>query len=139
MFDVEARTRSEELRRTLRRVKCHLENGLHHLHHPNRVDLFDNSINEHVRAPGSGQGNDEDTSTYYDDEVADTTGAIELFKLGTDELPCPEELVDPTELPLSHKSMGVDLSWLTHAASGAERATWLGSCVMVASLVRALV
>lgn len=46
----------------------------------------------------------------------DGNAMIELRKINVEHLPCTEDLSDPTELPLSRESIGMDLSWLSGKA-----------------------
>lgn len=60
----------------------------------------------------------EEGAEYYDDAyVGEEPKNVHLMKQQMNKLPCPEELSDPTELPLSRESIGLDLSWLSSSAS----------------------
>ncbi|XP_055914475.1 connectin [Eupeodes corollae] len=60
---------------------------------------------------------------------------VELLKLRAETLPCPEELSDPTELPLSRESIGMDVRG-THSASSCQSifSHWSLLCVLVWSV-----
>lgn len=52
---------------------------------------------------------------------------IELRQISVEHLPCTEELSDPTELPLSRESIGMDLSWLSgNAMRNCDFGLWIG-------------
>ncbi|XP_055840843.1 connectin [Episyrphus balteatus] len=57
---------------------------------------------------------------------------VELLKLRAETLPCPEELSDPTELPLSRESIGMDVRG-THSASSCQSifSHWSLLCVVL--------
>lgn len=61
---------------------------------------------------------------------------VELLKLRVEALPCPEELSDPTELPLSRESIGMDVRG-THSASSCQSifTHWSLVCVLVWAVV----
>lgn len=58
---------------------------------------------------------------------------IELRTISVEHLPCTEDMSDPTELPLSRESIGMDLSWLS--GSGAMRSCGFGLMVGVVGLM----
>ena len=60
---------------------------------------------------------DETAEYYEDDSYGEEPKNVHLLKQQVNKLPCPEELNDPTELPLSRESIGLDLSWLNSDAS----------------------
>lgn len=69
-----------------------------------------------------------DDSDSYDNELRtfddmqtsfdNGNGKVELRSINVEHLPCTEDLSDPTELPLSRESIGMDLSWLSGGAIG---------------------
>lgn len=107
MFDLKNQTKNDELRLSMEDIECMIK-PKDHFQKSNDVD---NNAIEHQISNG-------DTETeYYDDEPEGDSKLVHLLKLKVSELPCPEELSDPTELPLSRESIGLDLSWVKDSAA----------------------
>lgn len=75
------------------------------MHH---LNLPDNDLDEYTYEDLS-YGADSDTSNVR----IDNRQLSPLLKLKSESLPCPQELIEPTELPLQRESIGFmgDLSW----------------------------
>jgi hypothetical protein len=102
MFDLKNRTKNDDLRDSLNRLKCTLDAGHSNMYNTNTLD---NSIkNPHLQVTNN-------NADYSDDQEANDMEVVDLFKVGIERLPCPEELSDPTEMPMSRESIGMDLSW----------------------------
>lgn len=113
IYDLRNRTKNIDLRRSLDRMTCTLDKLLyeqakhtrsnnkfnfdHRVYNDDNLDNYDNELNVFDDLQKSIEGN----------------AMIELRKINVEHLPCTEELSDPTELPLSRESIGMDLSWLS--------------------------
>jgi hypothetical protein len=101
MFDLKNRTKNDDLRDSLNRLKCTLDAAHSNVYN----NALDNSIkNPHLQVTNN-------NADYSDDQEANDMEVVDLFKVGIERLPCPEELSDPTEMPMSRESIGQDLSW----------------------------
>lgn len=118
VFNLSKNTKNEDLRESLHRIQCVLAPKPTHLSN----DFFDNTLKKPLHHHNMPE-NDLDEYTYDDLSYgadADTsnvrigTGQLSsLLKLKSESLPCPQELIEPTELPLQRESIGFmgDLSW----------------------------
>lgn len=71
---------------------------------------------------GGGGGGAASKETLDAADSSSATVEVELFSLRTADLPCPGELSDPTELPLSRESIGMDVrSPHTNTGAGAAK------------------
>lgn len=121
VFNLSKNTKNEDLRESLHRIQCVLAPKPTHLnteffggidstlkkplHHHN---MPDNDLEDYAYEDLS-YGADVETSN-----VRIGTGQLSsLLKLKSESLPCPQELIEPTELPLQRESIGFmgDLSW----------------------------
>ncbi|XP_063697098.1 connectin [Culicoides brevitarsis] len=118
VFNLSKNTKNEDLRESLHRIQCVLEPK------PTHLDYFGgSSSNLGMKKPFSHlPDNDLDDYTYEEtnygaDDNTNTriaSGKLTgLLKLRSENLPCPQELIEPTELPLQRESIGFmgDLSW----------------------------
>ncbi|CAO1413954.1 unnamed protein product [Diamesa tonsa] len=107
MFDLKNQTKNDDLRLSMEDIEC-LIKPKDHFQKSNDVD--NNAIEHQI-------SNGETEPEYYDDEPEGDNKLVHLLKLKVSELPCPEELSDPTELPLSRESIGLDMSWVKDSAA----------------------
>lgn len=108
-------TKNEALRETLHRIQCVLQPKEHI-----SPDYFENSIQKQ-----SHPIQDDDVPPYYD-ETAYSVDTVRIggghlntvLKMTPEQLPCPQELSQPTELPLQRESISLmDLSWSSSATT----------------------
>lgn len=100
LIELKSQTKNEDLRLALDEIECLLKKPKDPFHKTNRIDH-----NNIERTPA-----EEDEPEYYDDEPDAKT--VRLTQLKAANLTCPEEVSDPTELPLSRESIGFDMSWV---------------------------
>uniref|UniRef100_A0AAG5CN69 Reticulon/nogo receptor n=1 Tax=Anopheles atroparvus TaxID=41427 RepID=A0AAG5CN69_ANOAO len=111
MYDVNERTRNEELRESLKSIDCIM--GL--------------PSEEPTRSPLASSydfGQLDEDGDYIDDSASENDAlakeapqTVNVLKLGREELPCPEELAGPTGDPNPRESKGLfNLSWNSSAA-----------------------
>uniref|UniRef100_A0A1B0CSF8 Connectin n=1 Tax=Lutzomyia longipalpis TaxID=7200 RepID=A0A1B0CSF8_LUTLO len=119
IFELKNRTQNDELRRSLQDVECVLYDR-------NSVpeEIFTNAVKEkNDRVPGdyyddAGYDNQDDTFVLDHRDVFDDGQKVQLLRFGAENLPCPEELSDPTEVPMSRESIGmVDMGLYSSASS----------------------
>lgn len=112
MYDLRNRTKNIDLRRSLDRMVCTLDKLLYEQTKHTRSN---NKFNINHRVYNDDLDNYENELHASDDlqKSIDGNAMIELRKISVEHLPCTEELSDPTELPLSRESIGMDLSWLS--------------------------
>jgi len=131
LFDLKNATKNDDLRASLDDIECVLKKPKDAAF-PKANDIFHNNI-----GAGNGAGNahgvvvNEDETEYYDDEP-DKIKQHHLMKLQVADLPCPEEPSDPTELPLSRESIGIDMSWVKVYSSSSTGT--LGTCTALLQL-----
>lgn len=118
IYDVRNRTKNFDLRRTIDRITCRMDND-HSLY------KFNNKYNTNIRRTAAHEyddfGNDLSHSPAYgvngghhqQHDFPEDHRIVPLMSIGIEHLPCVEEMTDPTELPLSRESIGMDLSWLS--------------------------
>ncbi|XP_052889989.1 connectin-like [Anopheles moucheti] len=150
LFDLRNNTKNEDLRYTLQHVECLYDiKGIY-----GTPSLTHNQLKEFGRSqPPDTILFDED---YYDDtghrkpgvvlqkKVSSSRSApdggpdksqlqpIALMKLRKDTiLPCPKELDEPTELPLSRESIGLDMGWRSSVTATSEGSTCIRSVVLL--------
>lgn len=129
-------TKSEKVRSSLEHVTCHLEPDLYgniplpeeHMKttpatvHHHQKHYMSQHHNHHLEKDGQRMSNDDqydeaETREYdeetYDDQQQDSSNPVtnnknqrHLFQIPIDLLPCPEELRDSTDAPLSRLSQG---------------------------------
>lgn len=107
LIELKNQTKNEDLRTALDDIECLLKKPKDPYHKTNRIDH--NTI-EHQTI-----NVEDDEPEYYDDEPDGKT--VRLMQLKPSNLTCPEEMSDPTELPLSRESIGFDMSWVKVVAS----------------------
>lgn len=116
VFNLEKHTRNEDLREYLHRIQC--------IEQPNTNKKV-SSLDENTIQRES-LGLQDDDAMYYDGMTGYGTGNDEsirikgehvnnLLKILPEQLPCPQELMAPTELPLQRESIGMDLSWRSNS------------------------
>lgn len=116
VFNLEKYTKNEDLREYLLRIKCYQQTK------EKVQDLYENNIQKEAH------GLQDDDAMYYDEMAGYGAGerstrikgeqVNNLLKMLPEELPCPQELMAPTELPLQRESIGLmDLSWRSSTAS----------------------
>lgn len=151
MFDLRARTRNIDMRRTIEAISCTMIRTaqLHHtttLHDPNFRSPYENTNSYPIMAYDE-QGNEltdqhqqqqrllvpsrlvppMDTDQQLQPQVNIDTYTAQLLNIGVENLPCPRvQAAEPTELPLPRESIGLDLSWLstgtnTHSSAPLRR------------------
>ncbi|XP_055643941.1 connectin-like isoform X2 [Toxorhynchites rutilus septentrionalis] len=138
VYDLSNRTRNEDLKENLHGIECTLSKksfGSSSSDSQRQQSQLDNSFlhNEF----------DED-GDYIEDAALDNESIVEekpevvnLFKLGKEHLPCPEELVGPTDGPNPRESKGLlDLPW---GHSGVSAIRPHGASNTILSAVAALV
>lgn len=101
LIELKNQTKNDDLRLSLEEIECLLKKPKDAFQKTSKI--LHNAID---RPPQDA----EDETEYYDDEPDGKT--IQLMKLKSSNLPCPEEASDPTELPLSRESIGFDMSWV---------------------------
>lgn len=133
VFDLINRTKNIQLKRSLATIICKLGK------HSNENTVNDNKFThdtKHRMSPHFDNFGNDLTQQYqmthqYDRQMinaADTQNVV-LLNINVEQLPC-EEGIDPTELPLSRESIGMDLSWLSGNAANMMAARFvLISCV----------
>lgn len=114
MFNLEKHTKHEELREYLHRIQC--------IEQPTKkvAPVDENNIQ---RDPYGLPQDDDAEYNSYDDGFGDGSSirikgehVSHLLKMAPEQLPCPQELMAPTELPLQRESIGLmDLSWRSSA------------------------
>ncbi|XP_055698112.1 connectin-like [Phlebotomus papatasi] len=118
IFELKNRTRNDDLRRSLQDVDCILFDK-------NSVpeEIFTNAVKEkNDRVPGdyyddAGYDAQEDTFV-FDNRDIDDGQKVQVLRFEAENLPCPEELNDPTEVPMSRESIGmVDMGLRSSAVS----------------------
>jgi hypothetical protein len=114
LIDLKNQTKNEELKVALDKIECYLlKKAKDPFHKANRID------HNNIERPPSTEVDEE--PEYYDDEPEGKT--VRLMQLKASNLTCPEEVSDPTELPLSRESIGFDLSWVkvVQSANSSQR------------------
>lgn len=119
MFDLRNRTKNEDLKDALSDIRCTIKDKAIS-HKPN--DIYNNDINVKV----------EYENEYNDDEGYEDPDSVKLLSLRVNDLPCPEELSDPTELPLSRESIGMDMSFVKYTSSATRQ---LSNVLSILSLI----
>ncbi|KAG4074394.1 hypothetical protein HA402_000373 [Bradysia odoriphaga] len=116
MYDLRNRTKNINLRRSLDKMVCSLDKSQYD---PSKHTRSNNKFNFNHRNYNDDSDNYENELGPYDDlqKSIDGNAMIELRNINVEHLPCTEELSDPTELPLSRESIGMDLSWLSGAGT----------------------
>lgn len=136
MYDLRNRTKNIDLRRSLDRMVCTLDKLLYEQSKHTRSNL---KLNINHRVYNDDLDNYENELRASDDlqKSIDNNAMIELRKINVEHLPCTEDLSDPTELPLSRESIGMDLSWLSgNGIRNCDFGIWIGVlaftvCVLV--------
>lgn len=106
VYELRKLTKNEDMRQSLQRIECTFDDV-------SQVNLIDNAIKQPPHGPND-DGQYVDAS--YDVDLS--RGNInQLLEWSEEQLPCPQRLTDPTELPLSRESIGMDLSWRSTESS----------------------
>lgn len=137
VFNLEKHTKNEDLREYLHRIQC-IEQAKTKVQ-----DFYENTIQKEAN------GLQEDDAMYYDEMagygVGGGDGSIRikgehvsnLLKILPEQLPCPQELMAPTELPLQRESIGLmDLSWRSNAPISSYSVPLLLSFAFIATIRR---
>ncbi|XP_053696116.1 connectin-like, partial [Sabethes cyaneus] len=136
IYDLSNRTRNENLKENLHAIECTLgkQNYYNSVSQQTQANL-DNSFPENEF---------DEEGDYIEDAALDNESTVQdtkpeivsLFKLGKEQLPCPEELVGPTDGPNPRESKGLlDLPW-GHSGVSAIRQSAVGhSRMMLVSVV----
>lgn len=136
------RTKNSDLRRTLERTVCYLEASP-----ANALTIDSNHYNNYKTAQrASFPTNDydledpfrrNDVGNRLEEFEAKTNQEVnrelvQLFTLDANHLPC-ESLAEPTELPLSRESVGMDLSRVFHfsASPDAIKGNLIAICMLI--------
>lgn len=142
IFDLRRKTKNEDLRQSLQRIECFYEGGIHgnadllgHAHGlggggvaaaggaadgsgTNNNLLQDPTLFQRPNGPNdNGEYIDE---TGYENQLSNNDNVVQLLRFNEEQLPCSQRLTDPTELPLSRESIGMDLSWRSDVTSTAH-------------------
>lgn len=88
-----------------------------HKSSPDYEEFGNDLTNSHVQHHRPQQQVHRDQYTKNNYGIGSDNQLVELIQIGLENLPCAEELTDPTELPLSRESIGMDLSWLSGNAN----------------------
>uniref|UniRef100_A0A182JUJ4 LRRCT domain-containing protein n=1 Tax=Anopheles christyi TaxID=43041 RepID=A0A182JUJ4_9DIPT len=153
LFDLRNNTKNEDLRLTLQQVKCLYDiKGIY-----GTPSLTHGQLKEYSRSqPHDTVVFDED---YYDDTGHRKPGVVVQKKYSTSRsgpdtgpdksqlqpvtlmmlrkdtiLPCPKELDEPTELPLSRESIGLDMGWRSSVTATSDSSACLRSLVLLGTL-----
>lgn len=109
VFNLSKNTKNELLREVLHRIQCILQ----------PKDHIPSDYFENISQKQSSVMLDDDVQTYYDENNFN----VETIKIGSgqlntvlkmipEQLPCPQELAQPTELPLQREPINLsNLSW----------------------------
>ncbi|XP_050069499.1 connectin-like [Anopheles maculipalpis] len=151
LFDLRNNTKNEELRYTLQHVECLYDikgiYGTPSLTHnqlkefgrsqPQESILFDEDYYDDTghRKPGVVVQKKYSSSRSLPDGASQDKSQLQpvtLMKLRKDTiLPCPKELDEPTELPLSRESIGLDMGWRSSVTATSESSTRTLSVVLL--------
>lgn len=126
MYELRNRTKNIDLRRSLDRMVCTLDKLLYDQSKHTRSN---NEFNFNHRNYNDDSDNYDNELRSFDDlqKAIDGNAMIELRNIKVEHLPCTEDLSDPTELPLSRESIGMDLSWLSgNGAGNCAFGLWIG-------------
>ncbi|XP_029727810.1 connectin-like [Aedes albopictus] len=116
VYDLNNRTRNEDLRESLNKIECTMGNKNSYNSNPRQNQAPDSSF---LESPLDEDGD------YFEDAALDNESIEEekpevvfLFKVGKDKLYCPEELIGPTDGPNPRASKGIlDLPWMPSGGS----------------------
>ncbi|ETN64619.1 reticulon/nogo receptor [Anopheles darlingi] len=115
MYDLNERTRNEELRENLKSIECMM--GLPAAEEPTAHSPLA-SMNEFGQLDDDGDYID-DSASENDALAHEQPQIVNVLKVGREELPCPEELAGPTGDPNPRESKGLfNLPWNNSAATG---------------------
>lgn len=138
VFELSKNTKNEVLREALHRIQCVLQQG-NKEHEP--IDYFENAIAKQAHSV-----QDDDAPGYYDengynpmlDSVKINSGHLNsVLKMTPEQLPCPQEYSEPTELPLQRESIGLmDLSWRSAANTLSIQITVIFSALLLSCYFR---
>ncbi|XP_055603707.1 connectin-like [Uranotaenia lowii] len=107
VYELSNRTRNEDLRENLHAIECTL--GKKTLYGTDPMQPLDNNFQDVFDDEGDYI---DDAALENESTVEEKTEIVNLFKLGKENLPCPEELVGPTDGPNPRESKGLlDLPW----------------------------
>lgn len=123
VFELKKKTKNEDLRQSLQRIECYYDDISHGM-----TNTFENSLK--ARPNGPNDNGDYNEEQAFDGDL-NAGNVIQLLRFEEPQLPCPQRLSDPTELPLSRESIGMDLSWRSDAAGNSSSAS---SLVVVSSI-----
>ncbi|EDS43243.1 reticulon/nogo receptor [Culex quinquefasciatus] len=143
VYDLSNRTRNEDLKEKLHAIECTLGKS------PSDNALASQDSSAAAASASSSifqDGELDDEGDYIEDAAQDNESTVEekpeivnLFRLGKEHLPCPEELVGPTDGPNPRESKGLlDLHWGHSGVSavrpgGGSSNALFGLCVAAAS------
>ncbi|XP_037907753.1 connectin [Hermetia illucens] len=134
VFELRNRTRYQPLRMSLGKIECIpyentmpsnevIMNGISE--RSNSVNYKKSSFEMHPRDFNDRPYNDDEEN---DDETYDFgTDAVHFIRLSSmrlETLPCPETLLDPTELPLSRESIGMDIRSTYKSSTSHSVVSW---------------
>lgn len=137
MYNLRNTTKNTDLRRSLEKMVCTLDKLLYEQVKHTRSNNKFNS-NQHVY--NDDLDNYENELRTSDDlqKSIDGNDMIELRTIKVENLPCTEDISDPTELPLSRESIGMDLSWLSgNAKRTCDFGIWIGVLGFIVCLLAA--
>lgn len=138
VYDLSNRTRNENLREKLHAIECTL--GRSDGGTAQQQQQQDSSATSFMDAEFDDEGDYiEDAAQDNESTVEEKPEVVNLFRLGKEHLPCPEELVGPTDGPNPRESKGLlDLPW-GHSGVSAVRPSGSSSALLVLCVAATLV
>ncbi|XP_058823714.1 connectin [Topomyia yanbarensis] len=136
VYDLSNRTRNEDLKENLHAIECTLgaKKNYYSTGAQQTQSTLDNAFSENEF---------DEEGDYIEDAALDNESTIDekpeivsLFKLGKEQLPCPEELVGPTDGPNPRESKGLlDLPWGHSGVSAIRPAGSSSTIVCIAAIL----
>lgn len=138
VYDLSNRTRNEDLRESLSKIECTLGKKTYYSNDPRQTQAVDSTLQEPAF---DDEGDYIEDAAENESTIEEKPEVVNLFKLGKEQLPCPEELIGPTDGPNPRESKGLlDLPW-GHSGVSAIRPSSLSStiysavaCIFVSSV-----
>lgn len=134
------RTKNADLRRTIERTQCLLESSSANALTIENANQYNNYKTAQRAYPSEFDGEDpfnhNDLGNHLDDFKQKPNKMnremVQLFNIDVNHLPC-ESLTEPTELPLSRESVGMDLGRVFQFSNGARASQ--GNLIAVCTLI----
>lgn len=109
VYDLSNRTRNEDLRESLSKIECTLGKKTYYSNDPRQTQSVDSTL---LEPTFDDDGDYIEDAAENESTVEEKPEVVNLFKLGKEQLPCPEELIGPTDGPNPRESKGLlDLPW----------------------------